>query len=162
MRHLAVAAMMVAALGGPVMAGGDANDVSDLTSPPAPSAVEDPLTAADPEEPAGGELTGGEWVVEDIGGAGVIDGAPASLLFGADGSLSGSGTCNRLIGSYTASDGVLSIEPLGTTRMACPEALMAQEGRLLDLLAQVTGYRIDDTGALVLTIPDGAAILARR
>ena len=41
--------------------------------------------------------------------------------------------------------------------MACPEALMAQERRLLDLLPRVDGYRLDKTGALVLTAADSAA-----
>lgn len=51
---------------------------------------------------------------------------------------------------------------LGTTMMACPEALMNQEQKLLSLLAQVKSYAIDTTGALVLTTTDGNTILARR
>lgn len=50
----------------------------------------------------------------------------------------------------------------GTTMMACPEALMTQARRLLVLLSKVTGYRIDDTGALVLTTPETDTITARR
>ena len=46
--------------------------------------------------------------------------------------------------------------------MACPEALMNQEQKLLGLLAKEKSYAIDDTGALVLTTSDGNTILARR
>lgn len=50
----------------------------------------------------------------------------------------------------------------GTTMMACPEALMAQESRFLDALARVDGYRIDEAGTLVLTAAKSAAITAKR
>ncbi len=46
--------------------------------------------------------------------------------------------------------------------MACPEALMVQERKLLDLLPRIARYRIDATGALILVAPDGTAITARR
>jgi len=47
------------------------------------------------------KFTSREWIIEDIGGKGVIDNSPASLLFMSDGSLAGYGTCNRLIASYS-------------------------------------------------------------
>ena len=113
--------------------------------------------------PVGGAgLAGGEWTVEDIAGRGVVDGAPATLAFAEDGNLSGSTTCNRLIASYTVSGSALSISPAGTTMMACPEALMNQERRLLDALAAVESYRIDETGALILMAAGGTTITARR
>lgn len=46
--------------------------------------------------------------------------------------------------------------------MACPESLMNQERRVLDLLTKVTGYRINDTSALVLTTAGAETISARR
>ena len=46
--------------------------------------------------------------------------------------------------------------------MACPEALMRQEQKLLEMLPKVEGYRIDRTGALVLRTADGREIVARR
>ena len=42
------------------------------------------------------QLTGGEWQVESIGGAGVD--SRAGIAIAADGALSGSGGCNRLMG----------------------------------------------------------------
>lgn len=107
-------------------------------------------------------LQEGEWRVEDIRGAGVIDNSPATLLFGPDGRLSGNATCNRLIASYTVEGSKLTISPAGTTMMACPPALMDQERKLVDLLGKVSSYSIDHTGALVLTTTSGDQLVARR
>ena len=46
--------------------------------------------------------------------------------------------------------------------MACPEALMNQERKLLKLLPTVESYRIDQTGALVLTTTNKTTIRGRR
>ncbi len=107
-------------------------------------------------------LQGGEWTIEDIGGQGVIDNSPASLLFEADGRLSGNSSCNRLIASYSVNGDKLTISPAGTTMMACPPALMDQEQKLVALLGQVESYGIDQTGTLVLTTASGKQIVARR
>ena len=135
-----------------------ANAASDPTSLPAYRAVADYLMG----EGDSAGLVGREWFIEDIAGEGVIDNSPASLLFMPDGRLAGNATCNRLIGGYTAVGDTLSIDNPGATMMACPEALMNQERRLLDLLPSVEGYSIDETGALILTAPNGETITARR
>lgn len=107
-------------------------------------------------------LQAGEWRVEDIAGAGVIDKSPATLLFGPDGRLSGNASCNRLIASYTVEASKLTISPAGTTMMACAPALMDQESKLVDLISTVTRYSIDRTGTLTLTSASGKRIVARR
>jgi heat shock protein HslJ len=107
-------------------------------------------------------LQAGEWRVEDIAGARVIDNSPATLLFGADGRLSGNATCNRLTASYTVEGSKLTIGPVGTTRMACPPALMDQERTLVDLLGAVTRFSVDRAGTLTLTSASGKQIVARR
>lgn len=134
-----------------------ANAASDPTSLPAFRAVADYLIAHD-DQP----LLGAEWIVEDIGGRGVIDDSRPSLRFLPDGRLAGNGTCNRILGDYEAQGAQLTLKAAGTTMMACPEALMAQESSLLDALARVDGYRIDEAGALVMTVANTAAITARR
>lgn len=135
-----------------------ANAANDPTSLPAWRAVADHLM----EQEDAPQLAGPEWFIEDIAGQGVVDMSPASLEFLPDGRLAGNASCNRLIGSYEDTDGVLSIEPAGTTMMACPEALMNQERRVLDMLPQITGYSIDETGALVLENDGRETITARR
>ena len=107
-------------------------------------------------------LQRGEWRVEDIAGAGVIDNSPATLRFDANGRLSGNASCNRLIASYTVEGSKLTISPAGTTMMACPPALMDQERKLVELLGTVTRYSIDQTGTLTLTTTSGKKIVARR
>lgn len=107
-------------------------------------------------------LYGEEWVVEDIAGQGVIDMSHASIQFLEDGRLAGSATCNRMLGRFEVSGRDLSIGQVGTTMMACPDALMYQERKLLDLLPTVTRYRIDASNALILLTKDGTRITARR
>ncbi len=134
------------------------NAASDPTSLPAYRAVADYLMAQD----ATPQLTGREWIIEDIGGRGVIDNSPASLLFLPKGRLAGNGTCNRLIGSFTQQDDTLTLRDTGTTSMMCAPAMMEQEARLLETLASVERFAFDDTGALVLSGAEGATITARR
>lgn len=119
--------------------------------------VTDHMTATDKNP-----LLGQEWVIEDITGRGVIDNSHPSLQFFADGRLAGSASCNRIIGSYKINGTRLTIDPAGTTMMACPEALMNQEQKLLELLPTVERFSIDETGVLVLTTANGATIIARR
>jgi CubicO group peptidase (beta-lactamase class C family) len=134
-----------------------ANAASDPTSLPAYRAVADHLMKTDKTP-----LLGGEWLIEDIAGGGVIDSSHANLQFMADGRFAGSATCNRMFGSYESKGSMLTLKQIGTTMMACPQALMNQERKLLDLLGRVASYSIDTTGALVLTTTEGKTILARR
>lgn len=108
-------------------------------------------------------LQGGEWGVVDIAGAGVVDGSRATLHFGADGQLAGSGSCNRYSGSYTLTgEGLRVSSKTAMTMMACVPELMQQESRLLQLLSQVQRFRISPDGALILETNDGKTIMARR
>ncbi len=50
--------------------------------------------------------------------------------------ISGSGGCNRLVGTYEVDGDSLTFGPIATTRMACPEG-METETALLSVLAQV-------------------------
>ena len=134
------------------------NAASDPTSLPAYRAVADYLMAQE-TTPA---LIGREWMIEDIGGKGVIDSSPASLLFLPNGRLAGNASCNQLIAGYEQDGAALTLSQTAATMMMCAPALMDQEKRLLDTLPLVSSYTIDDTGALVLSTADGAAITARR
>jgi len=106
-------------------------------------------------------LLGRTWVVEDIAGAGVIDSAQATLVFGTDGRVAGSGSCNRWFATFELTGEGLNIGEAGATLMACPEAIMAQERRFFDALGTVTGFDIDETGALLLRAGGEVAIIAR-
>jgi heat shock protein HslJ len=108
-------------------------------------------------------LQGAEWVVEDIAGAGIVDGSRATLNFGADGQLAGSGSCNRYSGSYMLTGEGLSVSSkTAMTMMACVPALMQQESRFMELLSQVRRFRLGADGALILESDTGGTITARR
>jgi heat shock protein HslJ len=107
-------------------------------------------------------LTGPEWVVEDIGGRGLIDNALVTVGFGEDGSLAGTGGCNRYAAGVTLTGEGLSIGPAAATMMACTEAVMRQEKALFDALAGVAAFDIDATGALLLRDAGGTALVTAR
>ncbi|MDU9003670.1 META domain-containing protein [Sedimentitalea todarodis] len=107
-------------------------------------------------------LVGGEWLVEDINGEGVMDILQTTLVFGTDGQLSGTGGCNRYSGTYELSGDMLSIGPLASTRMACPEAISNQENRFFETIASPLRAAMDETRALILTGEAGKTLRARR
>jgi heat shock protein HslJ/membrane-bound inhibitor of C-type lysozyme len=107
-------------------------------------------------------LTGGEWVVETIGGAAVVETSEATILFLEDGRVAGNASCNRFIGGYNLTGEGLSFSQLGTTMMACEEPLSLQEARFLELLQAVFRFEISPEGRLVLHAPDGKRITAKR
>ena len=94
------------------------------------------------------DLTGSHWLAEDIMGGGVVDRAQSTLQPLPDGRVAGSSGCNRFNGSGVISGGKVVIGALATTRMACPEALMAQESKYLKALAASTRYELGADGLL--------------
>ena len=107
-------------------------------------------------------LQGGEWVVEDIDGAGIIDNSRATLVFGADGRISGRASCNTYGGRYTLTGENLTIDEAAVTMMACAPSLDAQEQRFLAALAATQRFEIGSDGALRLLGAGERSITARR
>lgn len=107
-------------------------------------------------------LTGPEWVVEDIGGAGIIDSSRVTIAFDRDGRVSGRATCNRYTGAVELSGEGLRVGPVAATMMACPEALMVQERRFLTALETVERFDIDESGGLLLFAAGERVVTARR
>jgi len=114
--------------------------------------------AGDPES----LLTGGEWLVEDLQGRGVLDRVQTTLVFDGEGNIAGSGGCNRYFGTYELTGETLTFGTFGSTRMACPDAIMDQEDRFFAAVETVIGFDIDETGALILRGPEGPLMLARK
>lgn len=108
-------------------------------------------------------VTGPEWRIEDVVGRGIVDASRVTIAFDA-GRVAGSTGCNRFIGGYTLNGEGLALGQMGVTMMACPEALMMQERRVLDALAEVRRFDIDATGALLLIggADDAPLLVARR
>jgi uncharacterized lipoprotein YbaY/heat shock protein HslJ len=107
-------------------------------------------------------LMAGEWLVEDIGGKGIVDRSRATLNFGEDGRVTGRASCNTYGASWNLSGEGLSVEKGQSTLMACSPALDDQERQFLRLLGAVQRFDITDDGALVLHAADGETIVARR
>jgi len=114
-----------------------------------------------PPEQTIARLVGVEWVVEDIGGRGVMDYARATLVFSADGRLSGRGSCNLYSARFTLTEETLVVSGLTTTDKRCAPAAMNQEARFLDLLRRAQTYGFDANGALTIYTADGQRLLAR-
>ncbi|MCG5535226.1 META domain-containing protein [Ectothiorhodospira mobilis] len=95
-------------------------------------------------------LTGGPWRIEDVAGGGSIDRSQIRITFDPRGRVTGSTGCNRFFGPYTLTGEGLTLGPLATTMMACPQALMDQERRVLQALEAVRRFDRDATGALRL------------
>lgn len=89
------------------------------------------------------DLVGPEWQVQAYNNGrqavvSVMTGTTMTASFGADGSVTGSGGCNRFNGSYTRTGDTLSIGPLATTRIACAQPIMDQENAYLAALQAST------------------------
>jgi heat shock protein HslJ len=113
---------------------------------------------ADPDRP----LAGPEWILDtllDKQAAGSVPaGVQATLTFGADGRLTGSGGCNQLTGSYTATGDRITFTAVGSTKMACPggERDRVERAVMAVLRGEVT-YTIE-ANRLTLTAPDGTGL----
>lgn len=73
-----------------------------------------------------------------------------------DGTFNVVADCNVGGGSYTYSaDGALTLGPIRTTLMACPEG--SQDFAFLSFLESVTGVTVADDGAITMTAADGGS-----
>ena len=102
---------------------------------------------------ATGGLVGTRWRLEDLAGAGVVDGAEATLEFPEAGKVGGNGSCNRFSGTVVISGDSLSFGPLGSTRMSCAEAVGTQETTYLKALQDAERFTLE--GSLLLISSKG-------
>ena len=97
-------------------------------------------------------IAGTSWRLEDLMGTGVLDAAQATLEFGADGAVSGRGSCNRFSGKADIRGNTLSFSPLVSTKMACAEAVMDQEKRYFEALQGAERFERKGTFLYVYTV----------
>jgi putative lipoprotein len=112
-------------------------------------------TAAGPAAPptaavALASLEGTSWRAEDIDGAGVVDHVQSTLTFDAGQKVAGRAACNRYFGAYRQAGDTLEIKPGGSTRMACPPAVMDQETKFLAALEAVRKARREGDKLMLL------------
>lgn len=103
-------------------------------------------------------FTNTTWQLVQIEGKAIATtGDSYTINFSDDEGVSGKGDCNRIMGSYKASDKrKLDLSKLGSTRMMCPD--QAAESKYLQTLSKVNGYVID--GNMLMLLADGEMILA--
>ena len=88
-------------------------------------------------------LAGSEWRPVEIGELSLPDDVDAFVQFRGEGELGGFGGCNRFFGTWQAENHVITIGPLGATRMACPPPLMEHEAALLGALEAARRFERD-------------------
>jgi heat shock protein HslJ len=87
-----------------------------------------------PQASQASNLEGSRWLLEDLGGKGVLDRAQATLEFLKPGRVSGRGSCNRISGPVAIEGWKIHFGPLISTRMACSPAINEQEANYLKAL----------------------------
>jgi heat shock protein HslJ len=91
-----------------------------------------------------------------IRSASTHDIAPVELTFSADGRVSGSFGCNRVMGAWSRQSDRVSVTNLATTKMACAPERMALERTVLAALS-TSGRLTDDA----LTFGDGRDVVVQ-
>jgi len=103
------------------------------------------------------ELRGPEWVLTELAWEESAPGEPEVTLLFEEERISGNAGCNGFTGGIEESGdtpGMISIGPVGATRMMCPEEIMSVEDRFLGQLGAVSRYSFL-AGKLVLSWQDG-------
>ena len=95
------------------------------------------------------KLTDKKWVLQSFGTTGSeerpLHATEINVTFTADGKLHGSGGCNRYFSTYETGPGnTLTIKQIGSTRMACPQAIMDQEMTYFSSLQNVSTFKINN------------------
>ena len=109
---------------------------------------------------AGAKLRGTHWLLAEVNGqpAHPGQGETPHLEFHKKENFTGSTGCNRMSGSYIASEGALQFTPGPMTMKACAEPVMQQEQALLGAIKGTTAYAI--TGN-TLELKNGEKVLAK-
>ncbi len=90
---------------------------------------------------ASADLAGTEWILSSLDGSLPLADITVTLVFGADGTVSGTDGCNRFSTTYTQDGNNLSInQPAASTMMACPEPVMSQATAYMAALAETTSF----------------------
>ena len=106
------------------------------------------------------DLAGTSWALAELGGEALPEGVTVTATFGEDGTLSGSGGCNRYNTTYVVAGTSLTISPqIAATMMMCPDAQMQVEQAYFAALAEVESFDMT-ADALVLTNAGGEPVMA--
>ncbi|HMB76946.1 MAG TPA: META domain-containing protein [Kiloniellaceae bacterium] len=98
------------------------------------------------------------WLAEDIEGTAAAGNVQSTLNVALDNQVTGSGGCNNYFGLAVIEGDSFSMGPVGSTKMACPEVMMAQEQRFFAALTKARRFETKD-GQLSLFDESGSLVL---
>lgn len=101
------------------------------------------------------------WRITSINGQPALTEFSADIAF-ADGRITGTTGCNRLMGGFTQARERLNFSAFGMTRMACDGPRNTQEQRIAAILSQPLTIRFGERMTMTWTAPDGSIIALRR
>jgi heat shock protein HslJ len=136
--------------------------VETAAPPPAETAAPQAATALTPVSASTATLEGTWWgLVTYAGGNGetadVLPGTELTAQF-LDGNVSGTAGCNNYFAKYQVDGDQLTVGVGGSTMMACPEPIMAQESAYLTALSASASYLIEGD-QLMIAGADGKTLL---
>jgi putative lipoprotein len=100
----------------------------------------------------------GKWLAEDIRGGGVIDRLQTVLNIAEDGTVTGTGGCNRMSGKAVIANDSIKFSPIAAT--ACTPAAMDQEAKFFAALQGVRAWHVNPIRRkLVLLDGDGNRLI---
>lgn len=92
----------------------------------------------------------GVWKLTQILGNPAVPDVLATIEIGQDGKLTGSGGCNRFVGSIAIKGDSVQVSQVVSTRMLCLDPVQAQEDALLRSLETITTADVGDDGRLTM------------
>jgi putative lipoprotein len=108
------------------------------------------LTRVDPDASVGvggasskGELAGSSWVLEELNDDRAIADVRVTLDIGAQGKVTGNGSCNRYFATVDISGESIRFGAVGATRMACATAISLQEIKYFEALESANRFEIE-------------------
>jgi putative lipoprotein len=104
----------------------------------------DPTAGANP-------LQGTSWRLQEIGGSSALADVEATIEFSEEGRVAGNASCNQFAGSVVISSETITFQPLVLTRMACLEAINAQEDLYVRALEAAERYTVSGDELLIHT-----------
>jgi len=111
-------------------------------------------------------LSGTSWTLVSYGSvdnqAPAAAGIQTSLIFSADGQVSGNLGCNRFSGNYEVKDGNLVFSPLASTLMACPDRQMTQEGSAFRVLTGTVRFLVSGNTLTIYDVSEASALTLSR
>lgn len=109
------------------------------------------------EEASGVSLAGTEWRVLELEGKKADTNVTSTLIFDADGAVSGNGGCNAFRGDIDIEGTTMKFGQLASTMMACEDAKSVQEAVFHAALSQTAAYSVQD-GNLMLVDAAGKTV----